>query len=221
MEDKQSKPKPKSDSKGKGGPPTAAPPPPPSPGMNMGAPPPPPMPGEGVDPFAAMQGQISPTPTAPNMPMMGDMMGGGAPMMPPPGTAAPSPYSFPMAPGNMGEPDADDNPMLRQLLSGGGGMPGAGINSPALNQGPMVQDPGDPYAILPGESQYATAGAGPEDPNMGLQQMLTLLMLAQAGVGGGAAMPVKSSSGLVPDPASNIMYGMDFSNGGGPGFGMY
>ena len=96
----------------------------------------------------------------------------------------------------------DDNPMLSALLSGVGSRP----------------DMQNPYATLPGESQHVFDGIGVADPQMGLQEMLKLLMLAQAGVAPGS--PVTSSSGLVSDPPSNPMAGFS-PPGGGVGFGMY
>lgn len=112
------------------------------------------------------------------------------------------PMPAPMPPMTMGEPDMDDNPMLSAMLSGVGSRP----------------DMQNPYATLPGESQHVFDGIGVADPQMGLQEMLKLLMLAQAGVAPGS--PVTSSSGLVSDPPSNPMAGFS-PPGGGVGFGMY
>ena len=228
---KSGKPKPKGgpsagpqDPMAAAGPPVAAP----------TAPQVPPAPGEGVDPYAAMAGQISPSPVPPQP-------------MPFPGQAGPmpgGPGAFPMGPGQMGEPDMDDNPMLMALLAGGqmpgspgggmgpggpppmGGMPPGmdpmmgnmmGGGMPGMGMDPNMMMGSDPYATMPGEPDHALDGVGTGDPQMGLQQMIQLLMLAKAGVGGGSA---RSSSGLTPDPATNTMMGMDFS-GGQPGFGMY
>ena len=166
----------------------------------------PPLPGEAVDPMTAMMGQVSPSPVPP------------APA-PFPGQAPPvgiGPGGYGMPPGMMGEPDADDNPMLSALLLGAGGQ-----NSPMGAAPPVGMPgglmPGDPYSTLPGEPDHAFDGVGTDDPQMGLEQMIQLLMLAKAGVGHNTVM---SSSGLVPDPPSNIMMGTDFS-GGGQTYGMY
>lgn len=146
----------------------------------------------------APQPQQPPLPGAPMDPFAA-MQGGGGP---PPPLAPPGLAGSPMLPPGMGgEPDMDDNPMLMALLSGAGGGMGS-----------------DPYATMPGESQIGFQGAGVADPKMGLEEMIKLLMLAQAGVAPGS--PVMSSSGLVSDPPSNPMAGFG-PPGGGTGFGMY
>ena len=116
----------------------------------------------------------------------------------------PPPMGFPMG----GEPDMDDsiNPILKALMQGGGGM---------MRGGPAMQAPGDPYGTMPGESQSVFDGVGTGDPNMGLQQLITLLMLAKAGVGGGPM----SSAGLDPSPFNSPTGGMDFTPNQGPSFG--
>jgi hypothetical protein len=73
----------------------------------------------------------------------------------------------------------------------------------------------DPFnTIIPGEPDHVFDGLGTGDPQMGLGEMIKLLMLAKAGVGGGP-----TSSGLTPDPASSATAGMDFSGGGMGGLG--
>jgi hypothetical protein len=151
-----------------------------------------------MDPYEAMMGLGQPGPPFAAM----GMQGGG--MLPP---------SFGPATG-AGEPDMDEDAYVTSLLGGGGYaqppgpqmMGGFGQATPGMMPGPMLMQPGmpDPYATMPGEPDHALDGVGPEDPKMGLTELLNLLMLAHAGVGGGA----RTSSGLVPEPRTNTMMGL-------------
>lgn len=139
----------------------------------------------------------------------------GAPMPVAPGPQQPPIPGEPMDPfaamamGQQQPPPMD--PMLMQALMGGGGMPmGDGdMDAPMdlMGMGMPGMGMADPYAVPPGYSQQALSGAGVADPQMGLQQLLQMLALAQSGVAPGS--PVTSSSGVMPDPSSNIMAGFD------------
>lgn len=173
---------------GPGGPPdpfAAGPPPmpvgpggPPDPfgGAPLGMTPGMPGPGQGMDPMQAMNGGIGAGPDP--------SMTGGAPAQdlgPPMG-----PDGFPVG-GSMPPPSPDGGmgdmggSALLQALAGGGAPQG-----------------GDPYAVGPLDAQNAFQGIGGGDPNMGQQQLLQMLALAQMGVGGGAG---PGSSGA--DPGGN------------------
>jgi hypothetical protein len=124
----------------------------------------------------------------------GGMMGG-----PPPMGGGPPPMGMGM------------DPMMGMM--GPGGMPPMGGTGPGMGSDPYgVPDPFN--TIIPGEPDHVFDGLGTGDPQMGLGEMIKLLMLAKAGVGGGP-----TSSGLTPDPASSATAGMDFSGGGMGGLG--
>lgn len=172
-------------------------------GMGMGPPPgPPPMmmppgpmtgngpqAGAGVDPMMAMLGGAGPFGGGPPpMPGMGDPMGGGLPVG----------GSIPM-PGAMD--GASQSPMLAALLGSQGAAPGMGGMG------------GDPYGTAPGEPDQTFAGVGTGDPQMGLGELLALLALAKAGVGGGQeqmGVPPGGSGvdGYPPNPGVGLGLGM-------------
>jgi hypothetical protein len=154
----------------------------------------PPQPQQGPVPSAPMPMQ---PPGKPPMPgsgidpyaaLLGGDMGGG--MGGPPGGMPPG---MPMPMGPMGDSDGDELGAMMAMLGGQGGQAGA--------MGGGV----DPYAVMPGESQYALDGIGPEDPNGGITELMIMLALMQAGVNG---TPPQSSSGMMPDPTMSVMGGM-------------
>jgi hypothetical protein len=120
--------------------------------------------------------------------LLGGDMGGG--MGGPPGMPG-MPPGVPMGP--MGDSDGDELGAMMAMLGGQGGQAGA-------MGGGM-----DPYAVAPGESQYALDDIGPEDPNGGITELMIMLALMQAGVNG---TPPQSSSGIMPDPTMSVMGGM-------------
>jgi hypothetical protein len=148
-------------------------------GPGPGGPPPAPSrvkPGQGMDPFQAMTQGLGP-----------DVLGGlGGPPQGPGGLAPMGPGglpiggSMPQAEGPDGAPSDMGGSDLLQALAGaiGGG--------------------GDPYATGPFPTSL---NVGTQDPNMGLEQMLQALALAQMGVGGqpgagGSGVPFDQSGGM-------------------------
>jgi hypothetical protein len=93
-------------------------------------------------------------------PQQGPPMGGGGgmpPMMPPP-VGPPGPANVNMMPGDPMAASKAGSPLLQALVA--------------------QQSPG----MMPG-GDTALGGLGPQDPNMGLMQLLEMLALAQSGAG--------------------------------------
>ena len=139
----------------------------------MGGMAPPPMlpkPGQGMDPMMAMLHGLGPDP-----------LGMGGP---------PAPQGPPMGPGG---------------LPVGGSLPGPGDGDGDESMGgsdllkaltAAVGGGGDPYAT---NGMPTNLNVGPQDPNMGIEQMLQALALGGMGVGGGPpAMPGGSGLDLPP-----------------------
>lgn len=128
-------------------------------------------PGRGMDPMAAMLGGIGQPPPMPAPPQGPPLGGDGLPF----GGSMPTPS----------DPDSDlgDSPLLQALA---GSLAGP--------------NPSDPYGVTPTGPGSAFEGIGAGDPNMGLEQLLSLLALGKMGVGGPGQGPGPGSSGVEPDP---------------------
>lgn len=97
--------------------------------------------------------------------------------------------------GDEGMPsEMGDSPILAALMGSMGGAGGMGM---------------DPYAVGPMEPPNVFDGAGTGDPSGGMAQLIRLLMLAQAGMGGAGMGP--ASSGMEPGPSSpGLAQGLGF-----------
>jgi len=108
-----------------------------------------------------------------------------------------------LGPEVMGTPPAQPGgaPLGPDGLPFGGSLPeegfdGGGSDLLAALAGGLGGGGSDPYAVAPGQSDQGFQGAGTGDPNMGLEQLLQLLALGQAGVGGGP------QAGGIPSPGA-------------------
>jgi hypothetical protein len=100
--------------------------------------------------------------------------------------------SFPAGPSGLpfgasipgGEPQTSNSPLLQALMASLGGE-------------------ADPYGVPPQEQGHVMDGVGLGDPQMGLEQLLATIAMAQAGVGGGQqGGPVPGGSGVDQFPSS-------------------
>lgn len=196
----------------------------PKPKPNPGGPPdpfgggPPPSP-PGADPF-------SPVPAGgPAMPPGMDPFGGAA--MPPLGGSKPGQGMDPITAmlggiggGSLGatNPAPQGPPMGPDGLPVGGSMPAPG-SDPEMGGSPLLQSlvgslgsggGGDQYTLPPGGPDTVFNGIGSGDPQMGAEQLLSMLALAKMGVGGGPA-PGSLAAGIGPQgiPGQTLGLGGD------------